>query len=63
MIYGAELEEHIEEALLFNQQAASMNFMPPMDSAEDIIRMRTFLNAPDSPFGALMATPVLPVAR
>ena len=63
MTYSADLEQHIEEARLFNQQAA--NYMPPMsfESAEDIVRMREFMDAPDSPFSVLMGEPVLPVSE
>jgi acetyl esterase len=61
MSNSADLEQYIEEARLFNQQAA--NYMPPMsfESAEDIVRMRQFMDAPDSPFAGFMGQPVLPV--
>lgn len=63
MINSADLEQLIEEARLFNEQAA--NYMPPMsfESAEDIIRMREFMDAPDSPFAGFMGEAVLPVAE
>jgi len=63
MINRPDLDQLIEEARLFNEQAA--NFMPPMsfDSAEDIVRMRTFMDAPDSPFAGFLGQAVLPVAE
>ncbi len=62
MTNGADLEQLIEEARLFNEQAA--NYMPPMsfENAEDIVRMREFMDAPDSPFAGFMGEAVLPVA-
>ena len=62
MTNGAGLEQFIEEARLFNQQAA--DYMPPMsfDTVEDIVRMREFMDAPDSPFAGFMGEPILPVA-
>jgi acetyl esterase len=61
MTHSADVEQYIEEARLFNEQAA--NYMPPMsfESAEDIVRMRQFMDAPDSPFAGFMGQPVLPV--
>ena len=58
---NADLEQYIEEARIFNEQAA--NYMPPMsfESAEDIVRMRQFMDAPDSPFAGMMGQAVLPV--
>jgi acetyl esterase/lipase len=61
MTTSADLEQYIEEARMFNEQAA--NYMPPMsfESAEDIVRMRQFMDAPDSPFAGFMGQAVLPV--
>jgi acetyl esterase/lipase len=61
MTSSPDLEQFTEEARLFNQQAAS--YMPPMsfESAEAIVRMRRFMDAPDSPFVGFMGEPVLPV--
>jgi acetyl esterase len=61
MTHSADLEQYIEEARLFNEQAA--NYMPPMsfESAEDIVRMRQFMDAPDSPFAGFLGQAVLPV--
>jgi acetyl esterase/lipase len=61
MTTSADLEQYIEEARMFNEQAA--NYMPPMifESAEDIVRMREFMDAPDSPFAGFMGQAVLPV--
>jgi acetyl esterase/lipase len=63
MTQSADLEQYIEEARLFNQQAAA--YMPPMsfETAADIVRMREFMDAPDSPFTGFMGTPVLPVSE
>jgi acetyl esterase len=60
---GAGLEQFIEEARLFNDQAA--NYMPPMsfETAEDIVRMRESMEAPDAPFAGFMGQAVLPVAE
>jgi acetyl esterase len=62
MTNGAGLEQFVEEARLFNEQAA--NYMPPMSfgTAVDIVRMREFMDAPDSPFAGFMGEAVLPVA-
>jgi acetyl esterase len=61
MINSADLEQLVEEARQFN--AAAANYVPPMsfDSAEDIVRMRQFMDSPDSPFAGFMGSPVLPV--
>ncbi|HXM54646.1 MAG TPA: alpha/beta hydrolase [Candidatus Dormibacteraeota bacterium] len=61
MTDGTGLEQFIEEARLFNEQAA--NYMPPMsfETAEDIVRMREFMDAPDSPFAGFLGEAVLPV--
>lgn len=61
MTTSADLEQYIEEARMFNEQAA--NYMPPMsfESAEDIVRMRQFMDSPDSPFAGFMGEAVLPV--
>ena len=61
MTNSADLEQFINEARLFNEQAAS--YMPPMpfDSAEDIVRMREFMDSPDSPFAGFVGQAVLPV--
>jgi acetyl esterase len=63
MTNGDGLEQYIEEARLFNQQAAT--YMPPMsfDSAEDVVRMREFMDAPDSPFAGFLGQAVLPVSE
>jgi acetyl esterase len=63
MTNGAGLEQYVEEARLFNEQAAK--YMPPMsfESAEDIVRMRGFMDAPDSPFAGFLGQAVLPVAE
>ena len=62
MTNDAALEQLIEEARLFNRQAA--NYMPPMsfETVADIVRMREFMDAPDSPFAGFMGEAVLPVA-
>src|SRR5215471_19370980 len=63
MTISPELEQLVEEARLFNEQAAT--YMPAMsfDSAEDILRMREFMDAPDSPFVGFMGQSVLPVGQ
>jgi acetyl esterase len=63
MINSADLDQLIEEARLFNEQAAS--WAPPMSfgSADDIVQMRKFMDSPDSPFAGFMGEAVLPVAE
>ena len=63
MTISPELEQLVAEARLFNEQAAT--YMPAMsfDSAEDILRMREFMDAPDSPFVGFMGQSVLPVGQ
>jgi acetyl esterase/lipase len=62
MIDSADLEQFIAEARLFNEQAANMPAMP-FESADDVIRLRAFMDSPDSPYAAFMGEPVLPVAE
>jgi acetyl esterase len=61
-IYSPDLERHVEEARLLNDQLASLPTVP-WRTADDIRRLRAFLSSPDSSLAALLPRPVLPVAE
>jgi acetyl esterase len=60
VIYSAELDQYVDEMRRVNQQLASLPTLP-WRTAEDIGRMRAFLESPNSPYAAMMPVPVLPV--
>lgn len=62
MFYSAELEEHVEEMRLVNQQLATLPPMP-VSTREEILQLRAFMDSPQSPWAAFAGQPVLPVTE